>query len=379
MRVALVHDWLTGLRGGERVLHELAGMFPDADLYTLVHVPGSTSDAIERLRVHASPLSHWPGAARHYRKLLPLFPWAIRRFRLEGYDLVLSSSHAVAKSVRRPDGAVHVCYCHTPMRYVWDRADAYLGRGLLRALASPAVFALRRFDVSTSGPDCVTRFVANSNEVAARIRRHYRRDAEVVFPPVDVERFRPTGAAPDDFYLLIGGFVAYKNEGIALEAFRRLGRRLVVAGDGPGRARLEARAPANVEFTGRISDAELAGLAGRCRALVHPQEEDFGIAAVEAQAAGRPVIALGRGGALDTVVPMIDADSNGLPEAPAPTGVHFDQPTPEALAEAVERFEKLEARFDGARIRAWAERFGAPRFRRELTEQIDTALAHRPC
>jgi glycosyltransferase involved in cell wall biosynthesis len=374
VRVALVHDWLTGMRGGERVLHQIAQIFPDADLYTLLHVPGSTSQIIESRSIFSSPLSRLPGAERHYRKLLPLFPWAIRRFRIENVDLVLSTHHAVAKSVPLAPGIPHLSYCFTPMRYIWDQADAYLGRGLSRALTAPLVAALRRFDLRTSGPDQVTRFVASSNAVAHRIALHYRREAEVVFPPVEVERFRPEPSSSEDFYLLVGGFVPYKCEGLAIECFRHLGRRLVVAGDGPGRAALAARAPANVEFTGRIPDDQLAELYARCRALIYPQEEDFGIAAVEAQAAGRPVIAYGRGGALDTVVPLRDDEDEAEPTARDATGIHFDQQTPDALAAAVERFEKQEARFDSRRIRSWAERFAPSRFRRELRAQIEQLL-----
>jgi glycosyltransferase involved in cell wall biosynthesis len=376
MRVALVHDWLTGMRGGERVLDEICGMFPDADLFTLFHVPGSTSARIEARRIVASPLSRLPGAARHYRKLLPLHPWAIERFDLRGYDLVLSTSHAVAKGVRAPRGAVHVCYCFTPMRYVWDQADAYLGRGLRRALATPLVAYLRAFDRRTSTPDRVQRFVAISHCVADRIRRHYGREASIVFPPVDVERLRPdpallAGGAPDEAYLLVGGFVPYKREDVAIEAFRRLGRPLLVAGDGPTRADLEAGAPPNVRFLGRVSDDALAGLYARCRALVYPQDEDFGIVAVEAQACGRPVIALGRGGAIDTVKPL----GEGGPGAA--TGLFFREQTPEALAEAVLRFEAAEATgaFVPAAIRAHAEGFGPARFRRELGREIDAALS----
>jgi glycosyltransferase involved in cell wall biosynthesis len=369
VRVALVHDWLTGLRGGERVLDELAGMFPDADLYALLHVPGSTSPRIEQRRIFTSPLARAPGVARHYRKYLPLFPWAIRRLRAEGYDLVLSTHHAVAKAIPHPRETPHLCVCFTPMRYVWDQADAYLGRGARRVLAAPLVAYLRRFDVATSSPEQVTRIAAISRAVAQRVRRAWGREASVVHPPVDLERVRPDGRPPDDFYLLVGGFVPYKREDVALEAFRTLGRRLVVAGDGPGRARLARAAPAHVEFTGRIPDAELARLYARCRALVHPQEEDFGISALEAQAAGRPVLAFGRGGAAETVVPC------GSPEeAGAATGVFFPRQTAEDLADAVRRFEASESRFDPARIRAHAERFSPERFRAEIRAEVEHAL-----
>jgi glycosyltransferase involved in cell wall biosynthesis len=390
MRVALVHDWLTGMRGGERVLHQLAQIYPDADLYTLFHIPGATSPEIEKLRIHASPLSSVPGAARHYRKLLPLFPWAIRRFELNGYELVISCSHAVAKSVRIAPDTPHLCYCLTPMRYVWNHADSYLGRGALRTAAWPLVAGLRAFDRRTSGPDHITRFTAISRAVASRIRHCYDREARVVHPPVDIDRIHPNRQPPEAFYLLLGGFVPYKREDLAIEAFRRLRRRLVVAGDGPLRARLEAGAPDNVEFVGRVSDGELADLYASCRALIYPQEEDFGIAAVEVQAAGRPVIAFAGGGALDTVIPLerddhwlrherVSTTADGVPGAldseTAATGMWFAPQTPEALIEAVLRFEKLEPRFETTSIRRFAEGFGPKRFRREFEREIELTLA----
>lgn len=368
MRVALVHDWLTGLRGGERVLHELALLYPQADLYTLIHVPGSTTGAIEALRIHPSPLSRLPGAAQHYRKLLPLFPWAIERFDLSGYDLVISCSHAVAKSVRTNPGTVHVSYCLTPMRYVWDQADAYLGNGFRRALAGPLVEGLRRFDRRTSTPERVQRFVAISHAVAERIRNRYDRDAAVVHPPVDTERIRPGALPSENFYLMVGGFVPYKREDLALEAFRQLDRELVIAGDGPTRRSLAANAPPNVRFVGRVPDAELVGLYQRCRALLYPQEEDFGIAAVEAQAAGRPVIAFGRGGVRDTVRPP-EATASGTA-----TGVFFAEQSAGALLEGIEQFERIERDFVPLEIRRWAEQFSVASFREGLTAEVAKAL-----
>jgi glycosyltransferase involved in cell wall biosynthesis len=372
VRVALVHDWLTGLRGGEKVLHEHAALFPDADLYTLFHVPGSTTARIESLRIHASPLSRLPGAKRHYRKLLPLYPWAIEHFRLEGYDLVLSSSHAVAKGVRAPRGATHLCYCFTPMRYIWDQRDAYLGRGLRRAIASPLVSALCAWDTRSSSVERVGCFVGISETVVRRIRKHYGRSARLIHPPVAVDRFRVRPERVEDWYLLVGGFVPYKREDLALEAFRGLDARLVVAGDGPGLARLRERAPANVEFLGRVSDAELEDLYTRCRALIYPQEEDFGIIPVEAQAAGRPVIAFGGGGATETVIP------HGASGDRVPTGLWFSPQTPAALVEAVRRFEAVASEFDPAAIRAHSERFAVPRYHRELRAVIADAVERGP-
>ncbi len=372
-----MHDWLIGMRGGERVLNELALLYPDADLYTLIHEPGTTTEAIERLDIHTSPLSSLPGASRHHRVLLPLFPWAIERFDLSEYDLVISCSHAVAKGVTvRPD-AVHVCYCLTPMRYIWDQTEAYLGRGALRALASPLVRRLRDFDVRTSSPERVGRFVAISTCVSDRIARHYGRPAAVVHPPVDTERFQASAPDPDDFYLLVGGFVPYKREDLAIEAFRALGTPLIVVGDGPSRKRLQAGAPDNVSFLGRVSDRTLERLYSSCRALLYPQEEDFGIVAVEAQAAGRPVIAFARGGAVDTVRPLACASSDLESTAQTSsigTGIWFDDQTPEALAHAVQRFEKLEGCFAPDAIRSWAAQFSRERFRREFRAEIALAM-----
>jgi len=390
LRVALVHDWLTGYRGGERVLHHLARRYPEADLYTLIHERGSVPAEIESRRIFTSPLDRIPGRASHYRKLLPLFPWAIRQFDLSGYDLVLSTSHAVAKSVRIPKGVTHLDYCFTPMRYIWDHVDSYLGHGVRRRLANPMIRRLRRFDVETSGEDSVTRFVAISTDVAGRIRRHYGRSARVVPPPVAIDWIEPARGPAEDYYLLVGGFVPYKREDLAIEAFRRLDRRLVIAGDGPMRKRLERRAPSNVEFTGRVEAAALAKLYRGCRALIYPQHEDFGLVAVEAQAAGRPVIGFAAGGILDTVRPLENEiretdwnSSNGKYEsggdfettdAFGATGVLFGKQTPEALCEAVERFEKNENAFEPRALRRWAERFSPARFDEALDCEIEAAL-----
>jgi len=367
MRIALVHDWLTGMRGGERVLEQLVEEFPQADLYTLIHLPGSVTPTIEARPIRVSPLSRLPGVARYYRALLPLFPWAIRRFDLSAYDLVISCSHAVAKGVRTGPNTVHLCYCLTPMRYIWDQADAYLGRGPKRWLATPLLAALRAFDRATSDARAVSGFVAVSAAVRDRIARHYGRDASVVYPPAEpVTRGTPsarTSTARGD-YLMVASFVPYKREDVAIDAFRGLDRHLVVAGDGPLRNQLARNAPDNVEFVGRVSDAALHELYANCRALLYPQEEDFGIIAVEAQWAGRPVIAFAAGGALETV--RVDGQ--------APTGIHFGPQTPRALRAAIRRFEANEASFDPAHIRSWAGRFANQRFREALRHEVEKLL-----
>ncbi len=367
MRVALVHDWLTGMRGGERVLHEHAVLFPDAEIHTLVHVRGATSPEIEAHRIHASPLSRLPGIARHYRKLLPLFPWAVSRLRPGEVDLVLSTSHAVAKGVTAPVGAVHVCVCFTPMRYVWALGDAYLGRGPLRLASLPLAAALRRWDRRSSTPERVHRFIAISEFVARRIERAYGRAAQVIYPPVRVDAFAPGSA--EDFYLLVSSFAPYKRDDLALAAFAELGLPLRVVGQAP--AALRRGAPPNVQFLGRVSGAQLADLYARCRALVYPQEEDFGIIAVEAQAAGRPVVAYAGGGALETVVPLDD------PRGRAPTGVWFGEQRVASFVAGVRTLEARLGELEPQAIRAHAERFSAARYRSELSAALEQAVRER--
>jgi glycosyltransferase involved in cell wall biosynthesis len=268
------------------------------------------------------------------------------------------------------------------MRYIWDQVDAYLGHGPRRWFATPAIHALRRFDVRTSGPSSVNRFVAISSEVADRIRRHYGREANVVAPPVDLSWIEPAREPAEDFYLHVAGFVPYKRDSLVIETFRRMKRRLVVVGDGPGRATLERRATSNIEFTGRIDDGMLASLYRRTRALIQPQHEDFGLVAVEVQAAGRPVIAFGEGGARDTVRPLFDdpieepieePDRSHDPAIDA-TGIFFHQATTESLAIAIERFEKSENRFDTDSIRRWAEGFSPSRFDLAFDREIDAVI-----
>jgi len=346
-KVALVHDWLTGMRGGERCLEVFCELFPYADLYTLLHVPGSVSPAIESRRIVTSFIQRLPQAERRYRHYLPLFPAAVRAFDLRGYDLVLSSSHAVAKGVRVPPGALHVCYCFTPMRYVWDLYDDYFGprSGLATRLLMPPV--------------------------AAWLRRWDRRTAAGVHQFVAISRFR-VDEAPGEFYLVVSALTPYKRVDLAVEACNRLGRRLVVVGTGPEDRRLRALAGPTVELLGWRDDAQTAELYARCRALLFPPLEDFGITPLEAMAAGRPVIALGEGGARETVVPP----GEGEP----PTGLFFARQTVEDLVDAIRRFEASAHQFEPKALRRRAEAFDRPLFRERVHTYLRARVeASTPC
>lgn len=370
LRVALVHDWLTGMRGGERCLEVFCELFPDADLYTLLHVPGSVSPVIERRRIVTSFLQRLPNVAERYRYYLPLFPAAMRAFDFSGYDLVLSSSHAVAKAARRRPGATHVCYCFTPMRYIWDLYDDYFGaRAPLTArVAMPAIAAaLRRWDRRTSRR--VDRFVAISHFVADRIRRVWNRDANVIYPPVDVGRFTIADDGPRDYYLVVSALVPYKRVDLAVAAATRMKRRLLVVGSGPEMRRLTAMAGPTVEFLGWRDDATVAELYARCRAALFPTMDDFGIVPLEAMAAGRPVVAYGVGGAIETVIGL---DEHG---GAAPTGVFFPEQRVEALEAAMATLEANEHRFEPKALRARAEGFDRPLFRDRISAYLAEAVA----
>jgi len=365
-RVALVHDWLTGLRGGERVLQTMCELHPDADIFTLVHVRGSCGPIIESHRITTSFLQRLPGAERRYRHFLPLFPLAIESLDLRGYDRVISTSHAVAKGCKPAPGARHVAYIHTPMRYVWDQFEAYFGRGRVgpatRAAAHLVSPWLRRWDVRSTAR--AHALIANSNFVSDRMRRVWGRAADaVVYPPVETSRFRPARdltadeRGPGGYALIVSALVPYKRVELAIRAFTRLGRRLVVAGDGPELPRLRAEAGPSVHFLGSVPHEELPELYARASFFVLPGEEDFGIAPLEAQSAGRPVLALGRGGALETVVA-------------GQTGVFFHETSVDSLLEGIRAMDRIARNADQDLIHAHAERFATPRFTAELRDVL---------
>ena len=366
LRVVLVHDWLTGMRGGEKVLESLIRILPAAEILTLVHARGSVSDLIASRPIRSSIIQRLPQSARLYRHYLPLFPAAIELFDTDDVDLVISTSHCAAKAIIPTGRALHVCYCHSPMRYAWDQFEAYFGPARVgrsvNAVLRPILAWLARWDRDTAGR--VQHFVANSRHVAGRIARYYNQQATVVHPPVDTEFFTPGEASPESYFLVVSALVPYKRIDVAIDAAGRLGVPLKIVGAGPDLNRLRARAGATVEFLGALGGSALREVYRRATALVLPGEEDFGIAPVEAMACGRPVIALRRGGALETVVPGV-------------TGVLVDHPTPEAFADAMREMARGE--FDRAAVRAHAETFATARFetafRRLLADWLTEARA----
>ena len=361
MKVVLVHDWLTGMRGGEKVLESVCRLFPDADVLTLVHIPGTVSPLIEARRIRTSVVQRLPGAARFYRQYLPVFPVAIELFDLDDVDLVVSTSHCAAKAVVPTGRAVHVCYCHSPMRYAWDQFEAYFGEARLGRLGHAAarhlLARLARWDRATAPR--VDRFLANSHHVAGRIGRYYNRRASVLYPPVDTRVFTPGDAPPDRYFLVVAALVPYKRLDIAIRAAERLGAPLKIVGTGPDEGRLRAMAGPLVEFAGTLGEVQLRDAYRKARALVMPGEEDFGIAPVESLACGRPVVALGRGGACESV-------EDGVTGALVPTS------SVEAFAEAMDAVGR--ANYDPITLQAKAAPFAIEQFEAALRNRVAETL-----
>jgi len=357
-KLALVHDWLTGMRGGERALEVLCERFPDAEIFTLVHIPGSVSATIERHRIHTSFVQALPLVGRFYRNYLPLFPTAIERFQFDGFDTVVSVSHCCVKSVITPSTTRHLCYCLTPMRYAWDQFDAYFGPERIGWLGSrmmrPIMARMARWDRETA--DRADRYVAISHYVAGRIGRYYNREASVVYPPVNTQFFRPDRTAREGFALVVSALVPYKRIEVAIDACARANVPLKIAGDGPERSALERYARGRAEFLGRLSDDEIRTLYRRAAVVLLPGEEDFGIVPLEAQACGRPVVALGRGGAVETV-------------RHGETGLLVDELSTEAFSDAVAK--AVQERFDVAAVREHAEHFGSQRFGDQMEDLVN--------
>ena len=363
-RVALVHDWLTGMRGGEKVLDAICELYPDAPLFTLVHVEGSVSARIEARRIHTAFTNRLPGAGRFYRQYLPFFPSAVELFDLDGYDLVISTSHCAVKSVVATGAAVHVSFCHSPMRYAWDQFEAYFGPAQVgrarHRLLERALAAMARWDRATAGR--VDRYVANSHYVAARIRRYYNRGSTVVYPPVDTAFYRP----PDDRspsragLLVVSALVPYKRLETAIDAARTVGEPLSIVGTGPELGRLQRRAGGGATFLGWRSNEEIRTLYQQSAATLLPGVEDFGLVPVEAQACGCPVVALSEGGAAETVV---DGE----------TGVLVGEKSPDAFAAGITRLRSLA--LDPDRLRQHAQTFSRARFLAEFRSAVDDACA----
>lgn len=355
-RVAVIHDWLTGMRGGEAVLEGILDVLPDAEIFTLFHFPGSVSAQIEARTIHTSELQRLVKRAGDYRRLLPLFPRAARKWDLSRYDVIVSSSHCVAKGVKAR-GKPHLSYCHTPMRYVWDRFDDYFPKSkpLQRAAMMALAPWLRRWDVETAKE--VTEFVANSTFVRERIRRYYRCDAEVIHPFVDdVFLQAPLADGRDDYHLVVSALVPYKRIDLAIDAARATGKRLVVIGGGPLFDELSRRGGPNVELLGPVSREVILERLARARSLVLPGVEDFGITPLEAMAVGTPVVALGTGGVTDSVVEGV-------------TGIFFDEPVVESLSRALGEVESRA--WDRPTLRAHAATFSRARFDAQFRRALE--------
>lgn len=360
IKVALVHDWLTGQRGGERVLEVFCELFPDAPIYTLFHFHGSQVNLIEERKIITSFLQALPLLEKKYRFYLPLYTLAVELFDLQEYDLVISSSHCVAKGIIPSPDALHISYIHSPVRYAWNQYSAYFSADRLgvfsRFLIPPVIHKMRVWDAASS--DRVDYFIANSFNVARRIKKYYRRPSDVIHPPVDTGLFTP-GNREGNYYLIVSALVPYKRIDLAVETFNRTGIPLKIVGQGPEYKKLRKRAKKNIEFLGRLKSFDLLAVYQEAKALIMPGEEDFGINSLESQACGIPVIAFGKGGALETVIPD-------------KTGLLFPELTPASLKVALDKFENMP--FNKSEIRSNALNFSKEKFEKQIASYIKEKL-----
>jgi glycosyltransferase involved in cell wall biosynthesis len=376
MRVAIVHHWLISFAGGERVVDSIASIFPKADIFTLFLDKEKVSPALHNHQITTSFLDKIPGARRSHRHCLPLYPLAVEMLNLTGYDLVITSDSGPMKGVITDPSATHICYCHSPMRYLWDGHSAYLSsmRPLTQLLFGLTSHYVRNWDYLAA--QRVDHFIANSRYVAGRIRKYYRRESTVIHPPINTSDSFLAGQ-PEDYYLAVGRLVPYKRTDILIEACGKLGRKLVIVGDGPELKRLQKKSLKNVEFLGEVDEGRLRSVYAQCRALLFAADEDFGMVPLEAQSYGRPVIAFGKGGSLETVVgSYAPIGKRKSCQDGAITGVFFQEQTAGSLAEAILSFESSEEMFVPQDIQLHARKFDTAIFLERMRDYIDTAMSN---
>jgi glycosyltransferase involved in cell wall biosynthesis len=378
MRVAIVHHWLISRAGGERVFDAIASIFPTADVFTLFLDKQKLPPWLHKRKITTSFLDKIPIAQKAHRHFLPFYPLAVEMLDLSGYDLVISSDSGPMKGVLTDPHSTHICYCHSPMRYLWDGYSAYFHsmRPLAKTIFGITSHYVRNWDYSAA--QRVDHFIANSHYVARRIRKYYRRESTIIYPPINTSQSYLAGRH-QNYYLAVGRLVAYKRTDILINACNKLKRKLVIVGDGPDRRKLERHSPKNVEFLGELDDSELGRVYAQCRALLFAADEDFGMVPLEAQSYGRPVIAFGKGGSLETVIgTYTPIDEQRAAEDPAMTGVFFEEQSVDSLARAILAFESCEEMFLPHRIQSHARRFDISIFLSRMREYINSVLP-KPC
>ena len=375
MKVALVHDWLTGMRGGEKCLEALCELFPGATIFTLIHTKGSVSPLIEAMNIKTSFIQTLPFVKSRYRNYLPLFPTAIEQFDLRGFDLIISSSHCVAKGIIPHPDSYHICYCHTPMRYIWSMYEEYFGRGRERGISGRIIpFIAHYLRIWDTVNNCrIDKFIANSENVKKRIWRYYRREAEVIYPPLDTQGTK-ISTTDNGYFLIVSALTPYKRIDIAIEAFNRLGERLLIIGTGQDEKKLKRMADRNIEFLGWVEPKDLPAYYAKCRALIFPGEEDFGLVPLEAQCYGKAVIAHGAGGALETVRGRW-LHSNSSKGEHCYTGIFFPKQTYSQIIEAVREF--MQSKYNPQFIRDHALKFDKEIFKTRISQIVQEKQAMR--